>query len=1024
MLRHPHFGNPWLPRVDWIGGLRKSVLHARSVKGFWRVILIAIAMLLSARTGHAAMAPANSLIGNQASATYVDSTGVSRPATSNTVVTTVTQVKAFTLAASGFRGAPPNAQVCFPHTITNTGNGPDTYQLNAPLTGGAFAHSGAAYFPDTDFNGQPDSTNTITSSGLLAANASFGFVVCGTTPISATLGQQGTITVSVSDTNAPAPTLLGNVDTTTIQLASIAVSKKLSSVAPPGYTPVVAGPSPNAGPLYIVLEYSNFGNLQTDGLVLQDVLPSGMAYVPGTARWSGSGVAVLSDAPGGDPAGILYQAPTVAGSGTVQATVATVPGTTSGYLYFQVTIAGGLLPPPAPIAPTTNTAQFRYSYQFSGSTYCVNGSATSVIAAPNAAASCPSIGGDTNTVSYVVQQTAAVIANGSSTTTGLTDGEPVANPAAAPGQVVTWVDYIWNTGNGADVFDIDLRNTQLNGAACNPGNNAALGQCTFPANTTFRLLAAGGQNPLLDTNGNSTPDTGLIPLPTLGACPLPFVVSTSLPAKCGYPLVVTAMIPTATPTGNNGGNGFQVTVAATSSFNNAVSEVVTNRLATVSAATVDLTNNVSVSSGATPAQGLGPDDSTVKVTNSLAPSPATPSLTRFKLFTNNTSSIPQVYELSYAWLAVPGGVGLTTPPASWTVVFRSDGGAGDCSTTTGPPFTNTGAVPIPAGGSRLVCAEISVPPTSPGAGPATPTFAPPGNYVIQFTAAQQNDPLVADRIRDQITLLPTHAIAVTPNGAQNTVPGGAVSYSHVVTNSGNVTESVSFGAGTFLVNSQAPPFGWSASAYVDTNANGVLDILTDTPVVPGTTTLTVAPNSSQTLFVRVTAPPTVGSPPNVSSLTVTYNAGASTASATDTTTLTDGLKLEKFQQSPGGTGACTVAPTATITAGVPNAPWSGGPLASGANTAPGRCVAYLIIGTNNSTSSITNIAISDVTPPNTKLEAGCGLPTVTGPVGLSGGPYATGFSGVISATSAPLASTPLPQAGLFTLQFCVKINDL
>ncbi len=970
------------------------------------------------------MAPANALIGNQASATYVDSTGVSRPATSNTVVTTVTQVKAFSLVANGFRGAPPNAQVCFPHTITNTGNGVDTYQLNAPLVGGSFAHTILAYFPDADFNGQPDSSGSITSTGPLAANASFGFVVCGTTPLTATLGQQGTIAVSVSDTNAPAPTVLSNVDTTTIQLASISVSKKLSSAPPPGYTPAIAGPSPNAGPLYVILEYMNYGNLQSDGLVLQDVLPTGMQYVPGSGRWSGSGVAVLTDAPGSDPVGILYQAPTVAASGTVLATVASVAGASSGYLYFQVTIAAGIPPPPASLAPTTNTAQYRYSYQFSGSTYCVNGAATSVIAAPNAGASCPTVGGDTNTITYIVQQTAAVVANGSATTTGVADSEPVAVAAAAPGQVVTWVDYIWNTGNGTDVFDIDLRNTQLNGAGCSPANNAALAQCTFPPNTVFRLLAAGGQNPLLDTNGNSAPDTGPIPLPTLGACPVPFVVSSTLPARCGYPLVVTATIPTAAPAGNNGGNGFQVTVSATSSFNNAISEVVNNRLASVVAATVDLTNNQSVVGGATVAQGLGPDDAAVKVTNSLTPSATVPTVTRFKLYANNTSSVPQVYDLSYNWLTVPVGAGLTNPPAAWVVSFRADGGLGDCSTTTGPALINTGTVPVPAGAGKLICAEVTIPATSPGSAPVTPTFSPPGNYVLQFTAAQQNDPAVADRIRDQVLLLPVHSVAVTPNGAQNTVPGGAVTYSHLITNSGNTSEAISFGAGTYLVNSQVPAFGWSSTAYVDSNANGVLDLLTDAPIVAGTTTLTLPPNASQTVFVRVVAPPAVGSPPNISSLTVTYNSGASTAAATDTTTLTDGLKLEKFQQSPGGTGVCTTVPVATIAAGIPNAPWSGGPLAAGANTAPGRCVSYLIIGTNNSSSNITNISISDLTPPNTKLEAGCGLPTVTGPVALSGGPYATGFSGMISAISAPLASTALPPNGTFTLQFCVKINDL
>lgn len=55
----------------------------------------------------AAMAPANAIIGNQASATYVDSTSTSRTSTSNTVQTTVLAVKSFTLTSNGARNAPP-----------------------------------------------------------------------------------------------------------------------------------------------------------------------------------------------------------------------------------------------------------------------------------------------------------------------------------------------------------------------------------------------------------------------------------------------------------------------------------------------------------------------------------------------------------------------------------------------------------------------------------------------------------------------------------------------------------------------------------------------------------------------------------------------------------------------------------------------------------------------------------------------------------------------------------------------------
>jgi hypothetical protein len=62
-------------------------------------------------------------------------------------------------------------------------------------------------------------------------------------------------------------------------------------------------------------------------------------------------------------------------------------------------------------------------------------------------------------------------------------------------------------------------------------------------------------------------------------------------------------------------------------------------------------------------------------------------------------------------------------------------------------------------------------------------------------------------------------------------------------------------------------------------------------------------------------------------------------------------------------------------------------------------------------------------PANTSLELGCGAPTVTGPIALSG-TYAAGFTGTINAQSSPAATTPLAQNQTITLQFCVKINTM
>lgn len=953
----------------------------------------------------AQMAPANSVIGNQASASYADSNGVPRSSTSNTVQTTVSQVKSFTLLQTGAKSVSPNQQVCYPHTITNTGNGADTYALNAPTTGGMFAHTSLAYYSDAITDGAPDNGSPITSTGTLAPGASFNFVVCGTTPLTATVGQQGTIVVSATDTGT---TTLTQTDTTTIAVASISVQKRLSTVAPPAYTPVASGASP-AGPFFVVLEYNNSGTVQGDNLALTDVLPAGWLYVPGSGRWSGSATS-LTDAAAGDPAGVSYTAPTTAINGTISATIATVAGSTSGNIYFQVTIAPNLpVTTPTNQASTTNTANYQYSYTY-----------FNPIAGMNQTVNVPST--NTNSVTYSVLQTASVAANGSSTTTGLTDAEPVVVATAGPGQTISWTDYIWNTGNGGDSFDITLANTPLNGTACAPANNAAAGQCTFPTGTTFQILASNGTTTLLDSNGNSTPDTGTIPAPTAGVCPAPYIASTSMPVRCGYPIVITATIPaTATP-GTNGGNGYQVTVAATSFFNNTTTETVPDRLTAITASTVDLTNNAPAPGGA----GAGPDTAAIITTNSVTPAAAATTTTRFQVYVNNTSLVPQIYDLSFVWVSVPATGGIANPPVGWTVTFRVDGGAGNCSTVTGGPVTSTGSTPIAAGGNRLICAEVVVPASNTGT-TGTPTYAGAGDYVVRFRAQQQTDATVFDTKSDRVTIQPLHNVTLSPIGAQSTVPSGAVTYVHTITNTGNVTETITFPTAAFLTNSQTPTYAWSSAAYLDsttTGTPGALDVGVDTAIAFGTTTFTLAPNETRTIFVRVNAPAMAGSPPNVTTLTATYNAGGSTVSINDTTSLSEGLRLDKFQQSPAGTGSCTTTPTTTLTAGVPNAPWSSAAIVASANTAPGRCISYLIVGTNTTAAGITNINITDTVPPNTKLELGCGAPVVTGPIALTGGPYITGYTGIVSAISSPTPATPLGPSGTFTLQFCVKINDM
>ncbi|HEX2099734.1 MAG TPA: hypothetical protein VHF69_03665, partial [Candidatus Synoicihabitans sp.] len=94
-------------------------------------------LVLSAPLASRAAAPtAGTTIGNAASATYRDNANIERQVTSNVVVTIVQQVYSFDLVTNRAAVVAPGGQVFFPHTVTNTGNGQDTYRLSLANDGG------------------------------------------------------------------------------------------------------------------------------------------------------------------------------------------------------------------------------------------------------------------------------------------------------------------------------------------------------------------------------------------------------------------------------------------------------------------------------------------------------------------------------------------------------------------------------------------------------------------------------------------------------------------------------------------------------------------------------------------------------------------------------------------------------------------------------------------------------------------------------------------------------------------------
>src|SRR5258708_20804960 len=149
-----------------------------------------------------AQTAAGTAIGNQASATYTDASSVSRTATSNVVTTIVQQVASLTLTANGAKTASPGSPPFYPHTLTNTGNGSDSFTLTlAPAQSGAFTLTGTHIYLDANGDGIPDNFTDLTGTQVIAtpgATNAFKFVITGTMPPAATAGQTNNFSVTAT----------------------------------------------------------------------------------------------------------------------------------------------------------------------------------------------------------------------------------------------------------------------------------------------------------------------------------------------------------------------------------------------------------------------------------------------------------------------------------------------------------------------------------------------------------------------------------------------------------------------------------------------------------------------------------------------------------------------------------------------------------------------------------------------------------------------------------------------------------
>jgi uncharacterized repeat protein (TIGR01451 family) len=882
----------------------------------------------------AAGTPAGTQIVNQATATYTDQNDVPQTAASNEVITEVSQVCGLTIGPSGAEATPgqsqeaaPGSTVYFSYTLTNTGNGPDTYKLRlVNSTGDSFNPDSGSVYLDANGNGLVDPGEQQLTTGFsatydgnatptVAADGQIKLIVSYQIPATATTTQVTKVNlVGQSQACATNPTDGDSGDatdnwnrTTVTEDANVTATKSAtpSSVDPSGtITYTISGSNTGnkaaKGQIFTSastekLDFNNIGIGQAhEGMLISDDIPSYTSYSASSASGTPvSGYPVYYDSNDntwkdseGEVSGTISRVgffiPDSNDSNSAQEDVLD-PG--QGYSFtFQVTVNADA---PAGIIPNTATVNWADSTGTGKTT-------------------------DTNQADVTVNGNYAVFVG--------PDGDPEnATPDSnhdttdagiqAAGTWVSFTNTAENAGNVADTLNISVE--------------------SYPPDWQVLLYKSDGITPLADTNGDGVPDVGQLPAGDTAD----FVVKVFIPyddATTVHDTVIRA-----------------TSVGDPTEYNETI-----NRVTDVVAAGVDLSNNPY-------------NEGTV--TNATDPG----TCTDFPLLVINTGGAPDTFDL-----AVSAGL-----PTNWTGTFYADSNLDSTADDTNPitsigplggavltsgvttsatlPVSNTNYFAI-GDTVRIGSTNYTIDAVDASAGTITidtaitagagtvvgevggaiahvcvPSDQAPGDTNITFKATSNNDPSKSNAIQDTVTVNAVAGVSLNPDRSGTGSPGGTVVYEHTLCNTGNQADTFDL--------TYTSDWGWTytftyAEAYngyavgdpiVDTNSNGQPDI----------------PNLALGTCVAINITAFIPSDAavdqlDVATITATGETHGATDTAQDVTRVVQGLlKLTK-----------SVSPTG--------------------EQDPGTTLAYTTTYKNLGNAAITNVVIYDAVPAYTSFVVG------------------------------------------------------
>lgn len=432
--------------------MKTNKTNSKASRFAWLFLVFGLLFSITSSDVFAQVPPANTPIGNQASATYLDNGNNPQTVTSNTVETIVQQVAGVTISPGINLTVSPGGQVTFPHTITNTGNGIDSFDLTTLEGSGDFNFTNIVIYPDEDGNGVADNFTAITVTpnisfpGNIGGNPNtYGIVIVADIPVTAGDGDIETFDIT-AESNFDSGESASTTNTTTVDEDAVINVQKNRSVQNVAVGDTVT---------YTFSYAESGGNSNATNLVIKDPLPAGVSYVPESGVWSGASGIPLTDVGTGETAsGITYEYDDTGVADSVIISIASVNAGASGTVSFKVTVDAS-----TEGNTIINTGNFKHT-----------DSPTPV---------------NTNPADIIVDDNYDIEAAGADT---------VSQGIVNQGAIVNFVNKFVNVGTATDTYNITTSASD------------------YPAGTTFTFFQADANDaptsPYTDTGSDGIPDTG------------------------------------------------------------------------------------------------------------------------------------------------------------------------------------------------------------------------------------------------------------------------------------------------------------------------------------------------------------------------------------------------------------------------------------------------------------------------------------------------------------------------------------